>query len=79
MARQLLVMSIVPSLLTLRDPFSSLASSSGSRAQGRTVDAAGTEQSADDSRATSALKEMQIAQYALRQIDRLDPLLQPIA
>lgn len=71
-------MSIVPSLLTLRDPFSAMASSSGSRAQGRTVDA-GTEQSADDSRATSALKEMQIAQYALRQIDRLDPLLQPIA
>lgn len=78
MARQLLVMSIVPSLLTLRDPLSSLLSSPGSRAQGRTVDA-GTEQSADDSRATAALKEMQIAQYALRQIDRLDPLLQPIA
>lgn len=78
MSRQVVVMSIVPSLLTLRDPLSSLLSSPGSRAQGRSVDA-GIGQGEDDARASAALKELQITQFALRQIDRLDPLLQPVA
>jgi len=74
-------MSIVPSFIGLRDPLTSLFARSGPQAQRGTVDT-GPEQGAEDASTSTekqALKEMQITQLALRQIERLDPLLQPIS
>ncbi|HEY0967959.1 MAG TPA: hypothetical protein VGD88_11270 [Opitutaceae bacterium] len=71
-------MSIVPSFIGLRDPLTSLFAKTGSRAQVQ-ADAGTRDFSGHDAAAKSAHHEMQIAQHALRQLERIDPLLQPIA